>query len=290
MLAAERGAARNTIEAYRRDLADFGEFIGGDKALIEAEVEGLRGYLAHLRQAKFSARTVARRLSCLRQFYRFLFIEGIRKDDPTSILDAPKRGRDLPKYLSEEEIQSLIAIAEEVGGIRLFALIELAYASGLRVSELVGLPLNAVGGEREFIILRGKGGKERMVPLHEAARQALTLWKAERDKLPKLQSQSRWLFPGPGKSGHLTRAAFAYQLKKLAVLANIPADRLSPHVLRHAFASHLLAHGADLRSLQQMLGHADISTTQIYTHVLDDSLKSLVSRAHPLAAKKSGNN
>ncbi len=285
MLAAERGAARNTLDAYRRDLADFSEFIGGDKALLEASVEGLRSYFAELRQARFSPRTAARRLSCLRQFYRFLFVEGMRKDDPTSTLDAPKRGRDLPKYLSEDEAKNLIAKAEEIGEIRLVALVELAYASGLRVSELVGLPLNAVGGDREFIILRGKGGKERMVPLHETARQALAVWKDEREKLPKPQAESRWLFPGPGKSGHLTRAAFAYQLKKLAVLTNIPADRLSPHVLRHAFATHLLAHGVDLRSLQQMLGHADIATTQIYTHVLDDGLRNLVERAHPLAKK-----
>ncbi len=285
MLAAERGAARNTIEAYRRDLADFSEFIGGNKALLSADVVGLRGYLANLRQARFSPRTTARRLSCLRQFYRFLFIEGMRKDDPTSTLDAPNRGRDLPKYLSEEEAKNLIAKAEEMGEVRLVALVELAYASGMRVSELVGLPLNAVGGDREFIILRGKGGKERMVPLHETARQALTLWKEERSKLPKPQAESRWLFPGPGKTGHLTRATFAYQLKKLAVLTDIPTERLSPHVLRHAFATHLLAHGADLRSLQQMLGHADIATTQIYTHVLDESLKSLVEKAHPLAKK-----
>ncbi len=285
MLAAERGAARNTIDAYRRDLADFSEFIGGDRVLLSADVEGLRGYLTNLHQARFSPRTAARRLSCLRQFYRFLFVEGMRKDDPTSTLDAPKRGRDLPKYLSEDEAKNLIAKAEEIGEIRLVALVELAYASGMRVSELVGLPLNAVGGDREFIILRGKGGKERMVPLHETARQALAVWKDEREKLPKPQAESRWLFPGPGKSGHLTRAAFAYQLKKLAVLTGIPADRLSPHVLRHAFATHLLAHGADLRSLQQMLGHADIATTQIYTHVLDDSLKSLVEQAHPLAKK-----
>ncbi len=285
MLAAERGAARNTLEAYRRDIANFSEFIGGDKALLNADVEGLREYLADLHQAKLSARTVARRLSCLRQFYRFLFIEGIRKDDPTSTLDAPKRGRDLPKYLSEDEAKRLIAAAEEVGSLRLVALVELAYASGMRVSELVGLPLNAVSRNREFIILRGKGGKERMAPLHETARQALTLWKEERGRLPRPQAESRWLFPGPGKTGHLTRAAFAYQLKKLAVAIDIPTDRLSPHVLRHAFATHLLAHGADLRSLQQMLGHADIATTQIYTHVLDESLKSLVGKAHPLAKK-----
>ncbi len=285
MLAAERGAARNTIEAYNRDLADFSEFIGGGKALLEAQAENLREYLTHLNKGGFSARTVARRVSCLRQFYRFLFIENVRQDDPTSTLDAPNRGPDLPKYLSEDETKLLITKAEEIGMVRLIALIELAYASGMRVSELVGLPLNAVGGKREFIIVRGKGGKERMVPLHETARQAISLWKEERAKLAKEQAESRWLFPGPGKSGHLTRAAFAYQLKKLASLTGIPTDRLSPHVLRHAFATHLLAHGADLRSLQQMLGHADISTTQIYTHVLDDSLKALVERAHPLAKK-----
>lgn len=284
MMAAERGAAANTLAAYRRDLDDLSVFLAPrGKSLGEGEVADLRAYLAALHRRGLVARSAARRLSALRQFHRFLVAEGLRPDDPTQALDSPRLGRPLPKYLTEEEVSALLDAARRrsgVAGIRAVALLELLYAAGLRVSELVGLPVGAVARDRAVLIVRGKGSKERMVPLGEPARAALATWLTVRE--PR---SSRWLFPGPGKSGHLTRSAFARLLVDLGAEAGISAARISPHVLRHSFASHLLAHGADLRSVQQMLGHADIATTQIYTHVLDDRLKSLVQQHHPLAKK-----
>jgi len=282
MMAAERGAAINTLDAYSRDLEDFGGFLAcAGLALHEADTEAIRDYIGDLKDRGMAARTAARRLSCIRQFYKFLFAEGVRKDDPSSVIDSPKLGRPLPKYLSEDEVSRLLDAARAIegeAGIRATALMEVLYATGLRVSELVGLPLAAAGRDAPSLIVRGKGGKERLVPLGEPARLALTEWRQVRS--PK---GSKYLFPGDGESGHVTRAWFAMLLSGLALTAGIDRRRVSPHVLRHSFASHLLAHGADLRSVQQMLGHADIATTQIYTHVLDEKLKGLVNQHHPLA-------
>lgn len=297
MLAAERGAADNTIESYRRDLEDFTAFVRSRRVLPEdAGVDLLRRYLAKLSESGMSASTAARRLSALRQFFRFLFAEGQRQDDPTAKIDSPRRARPLPKNLSEEDVSRLLEAAHAWSGpegIRLAAMLETLYATGLRVSELVGLPLSALPREGGILIVRGKGGKERMVPLSEPAEAALGRYREVRERfLPKGRVSKRggrgadqWLFPSRGAGGHLTRARFAQLLKELAAEAGLDRHRVSPHVLRHSFASHLLANGADLRSLQQMLGHADIATTQIYTHVLDERLKSLVQAGHPLARR-----
>lgn len=286
MMAAERGAAANTLEAYRRDLECLGKFLcARGRPAREASTQDIRDYLAAMRDAALSPRTAARRLSCLRQFFRFLLAESMRNDDPTSLLDSPRLGQSLPKNLSEDEIAALLRTALKRDDQRIPALLELLYATGLRVSELVGLPLAAVARDPSVLIVRGKGDKERMIPLNAPARAAIRSWlKVRAGSLPK-GKPSRWLFPSAARDGHLTRSGFYRLLERLAVSAGIPVERVSPHVIRHSFASHLLAHGADLRSLQQMLGHADIATTQIYTHVLDDRLKALVSRSHPLAKK-----
>ena len=288
MLAAERGAADNTLESYRRDLTDFAAFADkSGRAAQEANADLLRAYLKHLTGRGMAPRTQARRLSALRQFFRFLFAERIRADDPTTVIDAPKAGRALPKYLSEEEVDRLLACAAHHAGAegkRLVALMEILYATGLRVTELVGLPLGAVTRDGLMLVVRGKGGKERMVPLSEPAQDAIAAYLGVRARfIAKGEKTSNFLFPSRAKQGYLTRARFAQLLKELAIEAALDPARVSPHVLRHSFASHLLAHGADLRALQQMLGHADISTTQIYTHVLDERLKRLVQTAHPLA-------
>lgn len=287
MLAAERGASLNTQLAYGRDLAQLQDWLATIGAeLTSADEKALRSYLAALSRAQVAPATAARRLSCLRQFYRFLFSEGLRTDDPTARLDSPRKARPLPKILSEEDVDKLLASAHtqtDVDGLRLIALIEMLYATGLRVSELVGLPLTAIRQGTEAILVRGKGGKERLVPLNDAARDALAAYLKVRPAFVGEGLESRWLFPSRGESGFLTRQRFAQMLKDVAAAAGIPRHKISPHVLRHAFASHLLAHGADLRSVQQMLGHADISTTQIYTHVLEERLKSLVATHHPLA-------
>ena len=281
MLAAERGAAVNTIESYRRDLEALEEFLKRrGVTVLEADAEDLRAYLSAMNRQGLAPATSARRLSSLRQFYKFLFAERVRDDEPSAVLDSPRLGAPLPKYLSETEVEGLLEAAHAVEGprgLRLAALLEVLYATGLRVSELVGLPVRAVRNDSGVLMVKGKGGKERMVPLSDPARDALEVYQATIDK------KSPWLFPAAGKTGHLTRAGFAQALKKLASEACIDPARVSPHVLRHSFASHLLAHGADLRSLQQMLGHADIATTQIYTHVLEERKKALVQKAHPLA-------
>ncbi|MSP48310.1 MAG: site-specific tyrosine recombinase XerD [Alphaproteobacteria bacterium] len=289
MMAAERGAAVNTLAAYRRDLEDFAVHAGRrGKSAATASTDDLRAYLAGLDAAGMSARTQARRLSALRQFHRFLLEEGIRTDDPTGVLDSPKLGRSLPKVLSEDEIRRLIEAAERRGGAegaRLVALLELIYGTGLRVSELVGLPLSALGRDAPVLLVRGKGDKERLVPLTDAAVKAVAAYRAERDRAPAAKT-SPWLFPSRASAGHLTRHRFAQSLKELAAAAGIDPKRLSPHVLRHAFATHLIDHGADLRSVQEMLGHADIATTQIYTHVAQDRLGRLVSERHPLSRRR----
>jgi integrase/recombinase XerD len=287
MLIAERGAARNTIEAYRRDLADLAAFLARRKLRPQAaDTPALRDYLARSTRAGLAPRTTARRLSALRQFHRFLYAEGIRADDPSSALDSPRQGRPLPKYLSEAEVEALLAAARArpgSEGVRLVTLLELLYATGLRVSELVGLPLAALARDRRLVAVIGKGGKERLVPLGQAARAALELWLPMRQQALGKGGVSRWLFPSRGQQGHLTRHRLGQLLKELALASGLDPGKVSPHVLRHAFATHLLAHGADLRSLQRLLGHADISTTQIYTHVLEERLQSLVREHHPLA-------
>lgn len=291
LLHAERNAAANTIEAYRRDLDDLAGFLArrDGHSMAEATTDDLRAYLVQLDSAGMAERTVARRLSALRQFYRFLLADGLRQDDPTLALDSPRRGRPLPKLLPEDDVERLIAAArarDAADGARLTALLELLYGAGLRVSELVSLPVAAVLRDSRVLVVRGKGAKERMVPLGEPARDAITAWLPFRDEaLKRRRTTSPWLFPSHAGDGHLTRQRFGQLLKELAVAAGIDPRRVSPHVLRHAFATHLLDHGADLRSVQKMLGHADISTTQIYTHVAGERLKSLVRDHHPLAKR-----
>ncbi len=294
MLAAERGAARNTLFAYRRDLQGFSEFARRRGQTAEgADTATIRAYLVDLSKSGMAPSTSARRLSTLRQFFRFLYAERVRGDDPCATMDSPRRGRTLPKYLSEEEVESLLDVARRrqgAEGARLLALLEVLYASGLRASELVGLPLSARSRDGFTLMVRGKGGKERLAPLSEPAIMALAEYdRVRRRFLPKGRggtADSPWLFPSRSKEGHLTRARLGQLLKELAADAGIDRARVSPHVLRHSFASHLLARGADLRSLQQMLGLADTATTEIYTHVLDERLKALVNEAHPLARGK----
>ena len=294
MLAAEQGAGENTLDAYRRDLTDFSEFLGrSGQTFAGAETEMLRDYLADLDTRGFKSSSVARRLSAIRHLFRFLLNERIRSDDPAAILSGPKRGRGLPKVLSIADVDRLLVRAKEFStapdaspqqrlrGIRLYCLLEVLYATGLRVSELVSLPLSASRRDARMIVVRGKGNKERLVPLNDAAKRATANYLALL-KQSKIDAQSKWLFPSFGESGHLTRQHLARELKTLAAAAGLRASQVSPHVLRHAFASHLLHNGADLRVVQTLLGHADISTTQIYTHVLEERLKSLVRDLHPL--------
>lgn len=288
MMRAERGASPRTIDAYRRDLDDLADFLKKEPA--DASGADLKAYLRGLMGRGFSPRTQARRLSAIRQFFLFLQAEGLRADNPARLLDSPRLGRPLPKYLSEDEVARLLAAARDLPGIhglRTVALLEVIYATGLRVSELVGLPFSAVARDPEVLLVTGKGGKERAVPLTQAARAALTTYLARRTEATRgIRGGARWAFPGPGRQGHLTRDGFAKALKTLAAHAGVSPSKVSPHVMRHSFASHLLAHGADLRAVQGMLGHADIATTQIYTHVLEDRLRGLVESSHPLAKLK----
>jgi integrase/recombinase XerD len=287
MLAAERGAAANTLQSYRGDLRHFHAYLARHGGRPEAASSGqVRGYLRSLADAGITPRTAARRLSALRQFYRYLLGERLREDDPTAAIDSPRQGRPLPRTLSEAEVTALLDAARRRNSPdrrRLVALLEVAYATGLRVSELVGLPSSALAHDDRLLLVRGKGGRERLVPLNNAARAALAAYLQVRSRYLVGGASSPWLFPSRAGSGHLTRHRFAQLVKALAVDAGIDPRKVSPHVLRHAFASHLLDHGADLRSLQQMLGHADISTTQIYTHVLSRRLTQLVGGHHPLA-------
>src|SRR5580692_1562967 len=294
MLAAERGAGANTLAAYGRDLADFaGDLAHAKGSIARAATHDLRAYLGRLAKRGLRASTVARRLSAIRQLYRFLYAEGLRKDDPAAVLEGPKRNRPLPKTLSMAEVDRLLRAAatadpgaplrERLRAARLSCLLETLYATGLRVSELVALPVSAARRDARVIVVRGKGNKERMVPLNDAAKRAMAAYLALAAEAGGGTSASKWLFPSFGDSGHLTRQHFARELKALAGAAGLRAAQLSPHVLRHAFASHLLHNGADLRVVQTLLGHADISTTQIYTHVLEERLKSLVRDLHPLA-------
>jgi integrase/recombinase XerD len=299
MLAAEQGAGANTLDAYRRDLADLSEFLAkSGQSFVSADTQGLRNYLSELDGRGFKSSSVARRLSAMRHLFRFLLNERIRPDDPAAILSGPKRGRGLPKVLSIADVDRLLARAKSLTeapqsstlkrlrAIRLYCLLEVLYATGLRVSELVTLPLSASRGNARMIVVRGKGNKERLVPLNEASRRAMAEYLAAMEALRQTKkdgSGSKWLFPSFGESGHLTRQHFARDLKELAASAGLAPRLVSPHVLRHAFASHLLHNGADLRIVQTLLGHTDISTTQIYTHVVEERLRSLVRDLHPLA-------
>ncbi len=294
MMAAERGASDNTLAAYRRDLEDAaGGLEGGWGGIASAPADAVRRYLDSIAARGFAATTQSRKLSALRQFYKFLYGEGLRGDDPTGTLDSPKRQRPLPKTLAEAEVGRLLDRAAEeadnptqgidpIGAVRLHALLELLYATGLRVSELVALPLGVATRDERFFTVRGKGNKERLVPLSAKARTATRRWLDVRMEIEAF-AKSLFLFPAASETGHLPRQVFARELKALASRAGVRAASISPHVLRHAFASHLLQNGADLRVVQQLLGHSDISTTQIYTHVLEKRLVELVNTHHPLA-------
>ena len=295
MLAAERGAGANTLAAYRNDLEDLSSHLrAANRTVMTADTDDLRGFIASLAKRGFKASSLARRLSAVRQLYRFLYAEDKRSDDPAAVLEGPKRGRTLPKVLGIKEVDALLArartdaddekqpTARRLRAMRLLCLLETVYATGLRVSELVALPASAARRNQRMLVVRGKGGKERLVPLNNAAKDAMTDYLALRPK-EGANADSKWLFPSFGEQGHITRQHFARELKTLGAASGIAPARLSPHVLRHAFASHLLHNGADLRVVQTLLGHADISTTQIYTHVLEDRLKALVRDLHPLS-------
>jgi integrase/recombinase XerD len=295
MQAAERGAGQNTLSAYRNDLDDLSAHLRARKrSIAEASTDDLRGFLVSLDERGFKASSLARRLSAVRQLYRFLYAEGKRADDPAAVLEGPKRARPLPKVLSIADVDGLLARAKQAAddtaqapaarlrAARLLCLLEVVYATGLRVSELVALPASAARRDQRMLVVRGKGGKERLVPLNQAAKRAMADYLALRAEAKTADAQSKWLFPSFGEQGHITRQHFARELKALGAACGIAPARLSPHVLRHAFASHLLHNGADLRVVQTLLGHADISTTQIYTHVLEERLKTMVRDLHPL--------
>jgi len=287
MMAVERDASPYTLSAYGRDLADAEMALSNAGGLMKADAEAVEAWFADLSRRGLSAATAARRRSSARQFYRFALAEGWRTDDPSRRLDAPKQGRPLPKVLSRVEIDALLAASaarDAAAGLRLVALVEMAYASGLRVSELLGLKVEVVRRDPAYLIVRGKGGKERLAPLNAAAREAIKAWLVVRDAKRRPEApDSPWLFPSSGRTGHLTPRRFAQLLDEAAITAGIDPARVSPHVLRHAFATHLLEGGADLRVVQTLLGHVDIATTQIYTHVATDRLAQVVHQNHPLA-------
>jgi integrase/recombinase XerD len=291
MMAVERSAARNTLTAYEKDLADASGFLAGrGRSLDDAAAEDVEAWFASLGARGLSPATASRRRAAVRQFYRFALTEGWRTDDPSRRVDAPKKGRPLPKVLSREEVEGLIAAAGErdrPAALRLACIIELIYASGLRVSECLDLPLAALARDPAYLIVRGKGGKERLAPLNDHARAAVKAYLDVR-KVFLSQPASPWLFPSRGTSGRLTPRRFSQLLQEAALLAGIDPERVSPHVLRHAFATHLLEGGADLRTVQKLLGHADIATTQIYTHVAEGRLAQVVATKHPLARGAQG--
>ncbi|MES2861295.1 MAG: tyrosine recombinase [Pseudomonadota bacterium] len=286
MMAVERDASPHTLSAYARDLADAEASLGAGGLMGAGETD-IEAWFAGLSTRGLSPATAARRRSAVRQFYRFALGEGWRTDDPSRRLDAPKQGRPLPRTLSRDEVVRLLtasAARDGASGVRMIALVELAYASGMRVSELLALRVEAVRRDPAYLIVRGKGGKERLAPLNASAREAVKAWLVVRDAArPERAPDSPWLFPSGGASGHLTPRRFAQMLDQAAIDSGIDPARVSPHVLRHAFATHLLEGGADLRVVQTLLGHADIATTQIYTHVATDRLTQVVNRHHPLA-------
>ncbi len=295
MMSAERGAAPNTIAAYGRDLSAYGAHLSADGTdCLSCSADQVADYIASLARNGLSASSQARRLSAIRQFHKFLYLEQMRADDPATNIDTPRKAAALPKIISVDEVAALIETAERKAGEpgaspagklranRLYTMIELIYATGMRVSELVAMPAGAGSRHQGFLTVTGKGNRERLVPLSRPAARAITDYSALVAASGGF-ADTKWLFPSSGKSGHFTRQAFARDLKELAVAAGIVPSRISPHVMRHAFASHLLQNGANLRAVQQLLGHSDISTTQIYTHVLDERLKQLVEAHHPLA-------
>jgi integrase/recombinase XerD len=292
MMSAERGASRNTLEAYRRDLNEYLSFLNGAGLSVRtASTQTVRAFLSDLASRELAKTSAARKLSAVKQFHRFLLAEGLTKDNPTSIVEGPKLGRPLPKIMSIEEVDRLIAAARAAIGegsgerkfraARLYCLIEVLYATGMRVSEILSLKSAAAKSKEQFLLIKGKGGRERLVPLNEAAREALKSFLSLREDASE-ENDEGYLFSSYGGVGHLTRQRLGQELKALAAAAGLSPSKVSPHVLRHAFASHLLAGGADLRAVQQMLGHADISTTQIYTHVLSERLRKIVETHHPL--------
>jgi integrase/recombinase XerD len=291
MMSAERGAGANTLAAYARDLADFAGF--AESGIAAASRDDIRAYLVHLSKAGLAPSSQARRLSALRQFFGFLYAEGTRKDNPTEAVEAPKTSRPLPKILSTADLEAMIEAAGSTGdaeGARLTCIVEMLYAAGLRVSELAGLPLQAVKSRDNFILVKGKGNKERLAPLNASARAAIEAYLDVRDAfLPKGARRAhaeRFLFCSRAAEGFLTRQRLYQLLKALALKSGLDPAKVSPHVLRHAFATHLVEGGADLRSVQTLLGHADIATTEIYTHVAKDHLKKVMHKAHPLARRK----
>lgn len=285
-VASERGGSFNTIESYAHDLKNCDAFLRTQQKVLEtAQPEDLRNYLAHMHGLSLKVSSVVRRMSALRQFFRFLVTEQVRTDDPTTKLDLPRPGKALPKILSEQDMLILLEQSYQdtsPEGLRLTALLEILYATGLRVSELVSLRHDSISQDGEVLIVMGKGGKERMLPLHQHAITALNMYIKIKTYFLKEGQYSKWLFPSSGRSGHLSRQRFGQVLKILALDAGINPSMVSPHVVRHAFATHLLNHGADLLSVQNMLGHADVSTTQIYTHVMKEKLEELVLKHHPL--------
>jgi len=299
MLSVERGASANTLEAYRRDLTHFQMFLEAyAKALGDCRSADIEGYLASLSRDGLAVSSRSRRLSAIRQLYKFLAAESHMAENPAQSIEGPRRERPLPRTLTVDEVDRLLETAKrrmddpdnqhKLQSTRLYCLLEMLYATGLRVSELVSLTRDAIAGEQKIITIQGKGGRERIVPLNGPAREALDTYLEFNDGAPSRKGlRNSWLFPSRGRNGHLTRQRLAQELKELASDAGIDPTRVSPHVLRHAFASHLLDRGADLRSVQQLLGHADISTTQIYTHVLEERLKRLVHEHHPLAKARS---
>lgn len=295
-LSVERGAAKNTLLAYRRDLEDYAGFLKArGRGPLDAALDDVRAWIARLDETGLSAATAARRLSAVRQWCKFLYGEGLRGDDPSALAESPKTHRAPPDILTAVDVERLLAVAaegiedgerptgERLRAARTHCALELLYASGLRVSELVSLPKSAARARADMLIVRGKGSKERPVPLSDKARAAMARYRALLDAAQPGLAASKWLFPSDSESGHITRQAFARDLKALGAAAGIQADRLSPHALRHAFASHLLANGADLRVVQELLGHADITTTQIYTHVADERAAAMVRDLHPMS-------
>ncbi len=295
MMAAERGAAKNTLDAYRRDLSDYLAFLAARKTSpAEADSSTVQAFLVDLEERGMKGSSAARKLSSVRQFHKFLYSDGISTGDPTNVIEGPRKGRPLPKVLGVEEVDRLLTMAHEgiadaarpfgerLRAARTACLLEVLYATGLRVSELVALPRSAQHTRDPLLMIRGKGGRERLVPLSDPSRRAIVVYRELLESRYPDLAQGPWLFPADSESGHLTRQAFARDLKLAAALAGISSHRISPHVLRHAFASHLLQNGADLRVVQELLGHADISTTQIYTHVLDERLKAMVRDLHPM--------
>ena len=291
MLVAERGVTVNTVSAYLNDISHFKKYLTEneiDSKIESCSKDSISNYIKYLSKNGLNPRTATRRLSSLRQFFLFLQSENHRSDNPTNNVDGPRQIKSLPKLLSEEEVEQLFEQANQIvgpEGIRLVCLLEIVYAAGLRVSELISLPNTALAQDQNILLVRGKGGKERLVPLTISAIDSINAYREVRHVFLKSNRESKFLFPSRSKEGFLTRRRVGQLLKDLAIASNIDPEKVSPHVLRHAFATHLLDHGADLRSLQKMLGHADISTTQIYTHVLSKRLMSVVSSHHPLTKK-----